>query len=155
MKERLRQGLGRRLRKLRKKADFTQQKVADSVGVELTSYQRWEYGKSLPTEEHLEDLIDFFDTSYEYLVTGQDKDHPLGPIYDSGGPSDPLSALMERVEFLEQRVDEYDNKETLLRLVSDLDEEDLRAWSRAPRAIKLAIKEILKAGAPNPQTSSG
>jgi DNA-binding transcriptional regulator YiaG len=49
----------KRFLKLRKKLRLTQQEAADLFGIHITSWQDWEYGVSLPNEQHLKMLEDY------------------------------------------------------------------------------------------------
>ena len=50
-----------RLRALREAASYTQQKVADEVGVNIHTYMRWEAGKTEPSFGELCVIASMFD----------------------------------------------------------------------------------------------
>ena len=57
-----------KIRYLRFKHRFTQQIVADAIGVSLTTYSKYELGKINIPVEVLIKLSDFYDVSIDYLV---------------------------------------------------------------------------------------
>jgi len=60
------------LKKIRAEMGFTQKQVADGIGVTEQAYQRYEYGKVVPSALVLIALADFFDVSLDYLVGRSD-----------------------------------------------------------------------------------
>lgn len=60
------------LRRFRKEFGFTQQQVADTVGVLKPAYQRYELGKTVPLTTFLVKLADAYDVSLDYLVGRSD-----------------------------------------------------------------------------------
>ncbi len=59
---------GKQLRKARMEKHFTQQRLADSVGVALRSYQCYEQGTREPSLSLLVSLADALDVSTDYLL---------------------------------------------------------------------------------------
>lgn len=64
--------LGERFKTVRKSLNFTQKQVADGIGVAEQVYQRYEYGKNIPSALVLIALADYFDVSLDYLVGRSD-----------------------------------------------------------------------------------
>ena len=60
--------LAYQLRLLRSESGYTQQQVADGVGMDMRAYQRYELGTREPAFKYLVSLADFFDVSLDYLV---------------------------------------------------------------------------------------
>lgn len=60
--------LGKRLKLVRKNFGFTQKQVADGLQISEQAYQRYEYGKVVPSAIVLIDLADFYGISLDYLV---------------------------------------------------------------------------------------
>ena len=56
-----------RLKELRLSKGLTQKAIADSVGMALVAYQRYEYGTREPAFSKLLALASFFDVSLDYL----------------------------------------------------------------------------------------
>ncbi len=59
---------GKRLRALRMKHGFTQQKTADMLDVTMSSYQKYEQNERFPSYEVLIKIGDIFDVSLDYLL---------------------------------------------------------------------------------------
>lgn len=58
----------KRLREMRMKRGFTQQRLADSLGIALRSYQCYETGTRTPCYELLVLIADTLDVSLDYLL---------------------------------------------------------------------------------------
>lgn len=62
----------KRLRDMRMKRGFTQQKMADNINVALRTYQCYETGTRSPSFESLVEIADILNISTDYLL-GRDK----------------------------------------------------------------------------------
>lgn len=62
----------KRLREMRMKHNFTQQNMADFIGVALRSYQCYETGTRTPSYDLLVKIADTLDTSTDYLLCRDD-----------------------------------------------------------------------------------
>lgn len=69
------------LRKLREKAELSQQKMADQIGQPLTQQKlhTYEAGSFEPDIEMLKTLADFFETTVDYLVGHTDNPRKIEP----------------------------------------------------------------------------
>lgn len=56
------------LKNFRKNLGLTQKQVASAIGVAETAYQRYEYGKVVPSATVLIDIAESFNVSIDYLV---------------------------------------------------------------------------------------
>ncbi|MBQ3434951.1 MAG: helix-turn-helix transcriptional regulator [Selenomonadaceae bacterium] len=56
------------LKRFRKEFNLTQKAVADSAGMDKSSYQRYELGLREPAYRQLRNIADSFDVSIDYLV---------------------------------------------------------------------------------------
>lgn len=56
-----------RLKELRKEKGYTQQQIADEIGVNRGSYSNWEKGKREPSFENLIKLADLLEVSLDWL----------------------------------------------------------------------------------------
>lgn len=65
--------LGSRLKELRKEKKFTQQKIADSIGVSKTSVIYWEKDENVPKHESLNALAKVLGTTTDWLLTGKER----------------------------------------------------------------------------------
>ena len=66
-----------RLKQLRKEKGFTQQQVADSLGLQRELYVRYENGSRRPPIDNLVALADYFDVSMDDLVGREWDDHTM------------------------------------------------------------------------------
>jgi len=64
--------IGRRLKYYRKKRGFTQEYVADMLGIKSNNYNKYESGERNPKEERIMALIKILDVSYDNLVRGEE-----------------------------------------------------------------------------------
>lgn len=63
----MRRQIGEKLRELRKENGWTQQQVADMIGVSRVNYTRYELNRSEPDFDILVRLADLFDISLDYI----------------------------------------------------------------------------------------
>ncbi|HEM9532901.1 TPA: helix-turn-helix transcriptional regulator [Streptococcus agalactiae] len=61
-----------KLREERKKRGFTQQEVADKIGINRGSYSNWENGKREPTLDNIIKLANILDVTVDYLLGRSD-----------------------------------------------------------------------------------
>jgi len=64
--------LNERIKELRIKKKSTQKQIADFLGIQSVSFQRFEYGSRCPNLKMLIALADYFDVSLDYLVGRSD-----------------------------------------------------------------------------------
>lgn len=60
--------LAERLKEKRKKYKFTQQEIADKIGVTQSTYAYYESGRNEPDVKILMKLADLYETSIDYLT---------------------------------------------------------------------------------------
>ena len=60
--------LGESIRRLRKEAGFTQEQLAEALGVSVSAVHKWESGKATPELEMLVDIAEFFETSVDAIL---------------------------------------------------------------------------------------
>ena len=65
--------LGERLRYLRTQRNLSISEVARYVGVSVSTYREWEYGRGIKGEPYLK-LAILFDVNLTYLLTGKDSE---------------------------------------------------------------------------------
>lgn len=58
----------KRLKSLRQESGFTQQEVANKIGINRGSYSNWENGKREPTLENVVKLAKLFKTTTDFLL---------------------------------------------------------------------------------------
>ena len=61
-----------RLKALRLERAMTQKQLSEFLGIEESSYQRLEYGKSRPHLDNVVKIADLFDISIDYLIGRSD-----------------------------------------------------------------------------------
>lgn len=64
--------LSAQFKKVRLEKGLTQKQVAAALGITEQAYQRYEYGKTVPSALVLISLADYFDVSLDYLVGRSD-----------------------------------------------------------------------------------
>lgn len=64
--------IGDRLLLLRKKNNVSQSKVAEAVGIKLSTYRSIESGRTMGRVETLAMLSEYFNVSLDYLVLGKE-----------------------------------------------------------------------------------
>jgi len=64
--------LNERIKELREKNNKTQKQLADFLGIQVVSFQRFEYGMRCPSLDNLIKIADYFDVSLDYLVGRSD-----------------------------------------------------------------------------------
>ena len=62
------QAIGNNIRDLRTKHGYSQDKLADLLGVSHQAISRWELGLAAPTIDNLAELRDLFDVDFELLL---------------------------------------------------------------------------------------
>ena len=60
--------LGESIRKLRKESGFTQEQLAEALGVSVSAVHKWESGKATPELEMLVDIAGFFEVSIDAIL---------------------------------------------------------------------------------------
>lgn len=59
--------LSKRLKILRAKTPYSQEEIANKIGVARTTYAMYEQGKREPDNETIEKLADYYDVTIDYL----------------------------------------------------------------------------------------
>ena len=65
--------LAKQFKKVRQERNLTQKQVAEGIGIAEQAYQRYEYGRTVPSATVLIALADYFDVSLDYLCGRSDK----------------------------------------------------------------------------------
>lgn len=69
--------LGENIRKYRKRIDWTQEQLADRLGVSYQSVSRWESGNGYPDMEHLPTMARLFSVTMDDLIGYGDENQKL------------------------------------------------------------------------------
>lgn len=72
----------KRLREIRMKRKFTQQNMADQLGISLNAYQKYEQAERSPSLECLVKIADIFNISLDYLLCRDDFMKSHGVFFD-------------------------------------------------------------------------
>ena len=66
------QNLAVQFKKIRTEKGLTQKQVADGINIAEQAYQRYEYGRTVPSALILIALADYLDVSLDYIVGRSD-----------------------------------------------------------------------------------
>lgn len=83
-----------RLKELRVAKGFRQKDVADMLGVDRTTYVKYESGASEPNKDTFVRLAEIFDVSTDYLLERTDKKEPFPTDTDEKRLSESLIARL-------------------------------------------------------------
>lgn len=94
------------LKKLRLSHKLTQKEVADLLGVDRTTYVKYETGKSEPTFETLRRLADYFEVTSDYLIGTVNACHPTStgvqiPVLGEVRAGLPIEAVENIIDYEE------------------------------------------------------
>jgi len=101
----MRKGLGLRIRELRKQRKWTQKALANKLDLQFPQLNKYECGMHVPPVEKLVELAEVFDTTVDYLLTGDRSDER--PLHNL--------RLLERFRELEESSAE--DQEAVIKLV--------------------------------------
>ena len=65
--------LGERIYQLRTQKNFSQEALAEALGVSRQSISKWETGSSVPELDKIVKLSEIFEVSLDELITGKEK----------------------------------------------------------------------------------
>jgi transcriptional regulator with XRE-family HTH domain len=101
----MRRGLGQRIKNLRKQRHWTQKELAAKVDVRFPQLNKYECGLHAPPVEKLVRLAEVFDTTVDFLLTGnRSEERPLHNL-----------RLVERFRELEEF--DTEDQETVIKLI--------------------------------------
>lgn len=96
--------LGKRLKELREHRKLTQADVAKALGIDRTTYGKYETGDSSPHYEKLIQLADFFGVSVDYLIGKTDIPTPIETIAAHHEGEDWTEEELEEIEAFKEFV---------------------------------------------------
>lgn len=105
--------LAKRLKELREENQYTQQEIANKIGLTKGAYGCYERGKSIPDAKTLLQLADIFDVTADYLLGRVDNKKPLEDISEKE---------QKAIELIEQLTDE--ELELIMNMVFGLKKKD-------------------------------
>lgn len=109
----------KRLRELRKARGFTQQEMATMLGVDRTTYTKYEGGQSEPNIDSLRQLAQIFGVTVDYLV--EMSDDPDGGMELEGFAVISGGETLDLSQFSQKQKDELRTFIAFLKLKGDLD----------------------------------
>jgi len=84
--------LGKKIKEERNKKGFTQEKIAELVGVSRQAVTKWESGQSTPSMENLITLAGIFEVSLGELTGGVDDSIPIANTNNSQDKSEKMKS---------------------------------------------------------------
>ena len=103
--DQLRKNFGIRIKELRKNKKWTQKELANKIDVRFPQLNKYECGLHTPPMDKLVKLSEVFDTTIDYLLTGnRTEERPLHNL-----------RLLERLQELEEFAS--DDQETVIKLI--------------------------------------
>ena len=103
--DQLRKNFGIRIKELRKNKKWTQKELANKIDVRFPQLNKYECGLHTPPMDKLVKLSEVFDTTIDFLLTGdKTEERPLHNL-----------RLLERLQELEQFASE--DQETVIKLI--------------------------------------
>lgn len=101
----MRKSLGLRIRELRKQRKWTQKELANKLDLQFPQLNKYECGMHAPPIEKLVELAEIFNTTVDYLLTGNRSDET--PLHNL--------RLLERFKELEES--NAEDQEAVIKLV--------------------------------------
>lgn len=66
--------MAERLQELRKKSNYSQEQVADLLGISRQAISKWESGQGKPEVDNIIKLTEIYKVSADYLLSGLERD---------------------------------------------------------------------------------
>ena len=101
--------LGESIRRLRKEAGFTQEQLAEAMGVSVSAVHKWESDKATPELEMLVDLAEFFETSVDAMLNYGWQKLNMGQTAERIGAFRNERNFEEGIRFAERALQKYPN----------------------------------------------
>lgn len=86
------------MRKLRALKNYSQEYVAERIGVDLSTYSRYERGETSPRLEQAVNLADLYDMTVDEFYHYEDPDHVPKNAAESGPNYQKVSKIMVTIE---------------------------------------------------------
>lgn len=65
--------IAERLQDLRKKANYSQEQVADLLGISRQAISKWESGQGKPELDNIVKLTEIYNVSADYIISGKER----------------------------------------------------------------------------------
>lgn len=124
----MKEEIGTRLKDLRSGLRLTQIELANTLGTQQSSINRYEHGQSVPSPEILVKYADYFDVSMDYIYCRTDDPHGKYFDYHPKVVDERLAKSNNMRDFIEMCFDPASPvstrmKETLFQLFKEADKE--------------------------------
>lgn len=106
----------KRLTNLRESRNLTKTKMANKIGVSLSTYANWEYGYNDPDMNTLGKIANILDTTVDYLTGNTDDPSPRS----SSLSSDDLAEMLDNVRSYDGKPFDDHDKELLTTFLKGL-----------------------------------
>lgn len=120
-------GFAQRVKQLRKQKHLTGEQLGNILGITKTGISYWENGKSVPDNEMLLKLADFFDVSIDYLLGNTDIETKIDKSTYYGDYDEVVEYLKDNPEHLDvyKRILNDDHFALLFDKTKDLTPEEI------------------------------
>ncbi|XMB87182.1 helix-turn-helix transcriptional regulator [Mycoplasmatota bacterium WC44] len=121
-------GVGERIATLRKLKSLTQAELANLLNISHQSVSKWERSESYPDISLLIELREIFETSVDYILTGEEIDYSSSKMFESTSIDKEILSINEHDlrKFLISALDKGDTNLDLDNLIDRLPSIDLR-----------------------------
>lgn len=134
-----------RLRDLRKSRGITQEKIAQALGVQRTTYNRYETGGIQPPSDIILKLAEYFNTTSSYILGEVDDPAPPKQKQDELGFGDRLKKIIEKKNITEKKLSELAGipTEIISKIISENKVPDSDLLHRISIALETSPKYLL------------
>ena len=101
--------LGESIRKLRKESGFTQEQLAEALGVSVSAVHKWESSKATPELAMLVDIAEFFETSVDAMLNYGWQKLSMGQTAEQISTYENERNFEEGFRFAERALQKYPN----------------------------------------------
>ena len=129
------------IRRLRREAGYTQEQLAEALGVSVSAVHKWEAGKAAPELTMLVEIAEFFETSVDALLDYGWEKLSMGQTVDKLRAFRENKALTEGIRFAEKALQKYPNSFDIVRISAQLYFLTTKC-EYMPRAIELYEKSL-------------
>lgn len=95
--EKLARSMGERISKRRKEKDLNQTGIAESLGIDRSTYSKIESGKITPTAAHIVQLKEILRVSSDWLLTGAGNPNPQTTLPDFREMTPIINRMLEHM----------------------------------------------------------
>ena len=135
MAEDVKKTFGANLRRLRKRSGWTQERLAEAVGVAVQTVRAWEAGRVFPSSENIDTICECFKTDATALFGA--------PVVTN--EEDALEAIQQSIGFLKSQISQNSQAAAKLSSISDVLDSYAASGGVSDDAVKITgtIRAIL------------